>query len=196
MRRRGIVDHEGVERRAVTRYDDLPVTGLADTWADLASLPEISVAQLVVIGDAILWWRHGRPPNLLSDEVARRRGMPGVVLLREAVGLVRTRSASPMESLMRLGFVEAGLSEPELNAAVRTTDGEWLAEVDFLWRGSRVIGEFDGAHHADPAQFRRDARRRRLLEQHGWTYLQFTATTLYDAHEWSEALAELRRLLA
>ncbi len=196
IRRRGFADHEGLELRQVCQRHGVPVTGVADTWADLAALPGITIAQLVVVGDAILCWRSGRPPELLADEVRRRPGRAGVAALREALVLVRTRSASPMESLMRLGFGRAGLPEPELNADVLSPEGEWLARADFLWRTFRVLGEFDGVHHVDPEQFRRDARRRRRLEDHGWTYLQFTATTLYDGREWEESVARLRQLLS
>lgn len=196
IRRRGMIDHEGLERRSVLVRGGLPVTDVGDTWADLAAMPGTSLAQLVVAGDAILWWRTGRPPDFLADVVRRREGTRGMTLLREALPLVRQRSASPRESLVRLGILRAGLPEPELNADVHNEYGEWLAQVDFLWREQRVIGEYDGNDHAKPKRFRRDASRRQALEDLDFKYQQFTADTLFDPRQWEGAVARLRRWLA
>src|SRR5690606_33475410 len=49
VRRRGVVAHRGLDRREVTTLRGIPVTGLADTWLDLA--PFVSLEDLVVVGD-------------------------------------------------------------------------------------------------------------------------------------------------
>lgn len=195
IRRTGLAVHTGLQRRrAVTRHG-LPVTGLGDTWIDLAALPDATVRDLVVVGDAIASRGGDQDLSGLHDVVARRPRDRGIVAARRALALVRPGSGSPMESLARVGFVADGLPEPELNATVTDRFGQWLARVDFLWREARVVVEFDGAHHADPAQFRRDARRRRAIEEAGCTYLQITATTVFRADEWAEFIARLGALL-
>lgn len=190
-----MVQHTGLPRRTVVTAGGVSITAPSDTWADVATLPGIEVRDLVVVGDAVVA-RTGRADlEVLREVLMRRRGERGVRQLRTALALVRPRSASPTETLTRLGLCEAGLPEPELNAGVTDHHGQWLAEVDFLWRFARVLAEYDGAHHADPAQFRRDARRRAALEAAGWTYVQITAGTLYRPQEWAELIARLRALL-
>ncbi len=198
LRRRGIVTHSRAQGPEVESRYGLPVTTIVDTWADLAALPGVAVPELVAVGDAILWRRRhaDAPAGPLLDAVAARGGLPGVIGLRHAVGLMRVGSRSRMETLTRLDFATERLPEPELNGDVTDGPGQWVANCDFVWRSRRVVAEYDGLDHARPQRFRRDAQRRRLIEDAGWDYVQLTATTLYDAHEHAAVIARLRRLLA
>ena len=73
-----------------------------------------------------------------------------------------------MESRARLMFVDAGFPEPEVNAPVWDAAGEWLAEGDLVWRRHRLVGEYQGEHHAGRLRRSEDAFRRELLEDRGW----------------------------
>ncbi len=195
VRRRGIRTHYGLEHRAITTIGGLRVTSVADTWADLAVVDGVGVPELVVAGDAIVCWRIGRPPELLAEVVRRRVGHPGVALLRQALPLVRTRSASPMETRTRLRFLDGGLPEPELNAPVTDRYGQWVAESDFVWRLQRVVAEYEGAHHDGRRQAERDVQRRDQIHTAGWTYVPIVAGTFHRPAAWHELMSRLRREL-
>lgn len=195
IRRDGIVAHAGLDRRATCTRRGLLLTGMVDTWADMAALPGTSVADLVVVGDAILHRRGKQALPELHAAARGRHGFPGVVLLREAVDLVRVGSRSPMETVTRLDFAEQGLPEAELNADITDHVGQWIARPDFVWRARRTIAEYDGLGHGGRRQFRRDASRRRLIEDADWQYVQLTATTLSDPVEHAAIIDRLRRHL-
>jgi very-short-patch-repair endonuclease len=46
------------------------------------------------------------------------------------------------------------------------------------WPDMRVAVEYDGIHHADPMQMRRDRRRLKALVQAGWTVIHATGQDL------------------
>jgi hypothetical protein len=177
----------------------LPCVHPVTTWVDMAGLRPAhgrpTIDDLVVLADAILavW------PDLHADlaaEVERRKGARGIRALREALLLVRVGSASPMESRARLGFVRAGLPEPELNQNVFDDQGRWLARVDMLWRKQRVVVEYEGdQHRTDRIQWQRDIERTRRLEAAGWRVIRISADDLTDPVRWAELVRLLRPLL-
>jgi hypothetical protein len=185
--------------RALQRHHevlrDLPVTSPVDTWVDLASVPGLTVADLVIAGDAFCT----RTPDLLDPLVraaADHVGGRGRRLLRESGPLLRSGSGSPMETRARLSFGRAGLPEPELNAEVFAEDGHLLARVGFLWRDARVIVEYEGDHHrTDRRQWQSDIQRTRLLEALGWRVVRMTAAGLYGSGL-TRFIAELAALVA
>lgn len=176
VRRRGTVHHRGLERRRVVTRQGLPVIAPADTWCDLAG--SLSLTERVVLADATVNTWSGVPLDQLITAVARRDGERGVRALREALALVRTRSRSRTESLIRLALAAAGLPEPELNADIHDAQGGWVACSDFVWRRQRVLAEYDGDHHREQRQWRRDHIVRADLIAEGWRVHVFTATDL------------------
>lgn len=176
-RRPGVVGHRGLERRVVATPPGtgLRVVDVADTWCDLGELRRgsLTLHDMVVAGDAavaLLDARAGRPVGVAAlREALRRRNRPrGAVALRHALTLVRAGVRSPMESRARLMFVDAGFPEPEVNASLTDAAGEWLAEGDLVWRRHRVVGEYQGEHHADRRRRSEDAFRREILGAHAW----------------------------
>ena len=176
-RRRGVVGHRGLEWRAVASPPGLGlrVVDVPDTWCDLGELRRglLSLTDLVVAGDAavaILDARAGRAVGLAAlREALRHRNRPrGAVALRQALSQVRAGVRSPMESRARLMFVSAGFPEPEVNAPLTSSSGEWLGEGDLVWRPQRLVGEYQGEHHAARRRRSEDAFRRALVEDHGW----------------------------
>jgi hypothetical protein len=161
----------------------------------LASLPELSVDDLVIAGDAFAT----RDPALLKRMVAMGRGggpRRGVRKLRAAAELLRSGSGSPMETRARLAFLEAGLPEPELNATVYGPDGHFLARVDFLWRAAGVVVEYEGdQHRTNRRQWQNDVARVRLLEQQGLRVIRITSLDLFDASRLRALVAMLRGLV-
>lgn len=68
-----------------------------------------------------------------------------------------------METRARLTFVDSGFPEPEVSSPLTDPTGEWLAEGDLVWRRQRVVGEYQGEHHAGRRQRSEDALRRATL---------------------------------
>jgi len=175
-RRRGMVGHRGLEARTFGYAGRLPVVHPAQTWVELSAMAprfgRLSVDDLVVIADAVL---HTWPEMAadLAAQVHSRTGGRGVRNLRLALPLIRTGSASAMESRARLRFVASGLPAPELNQDGFDNEGIWLGRVDMLWRKQRVIVEYEGdQHRTDRLQWQRDIERVRRLEAAGWKVIR------------------------
>lgn len=184
LRRRGVIAHRAARRTTVVH--GLPVTGLAETWLDLA--PFVGLDDLVVLGDAVA----GRLGSVDPLRELLTASPKGVRHARTALEWVRVGSASPMETRSRVLFGRAGLPEPELNAEIHAVDGGWLATGDLVWREAKVVGEYQGADHfGDYARGDKDIVRRRLVEESGWTYVDFTKD---DYFRRPRRLALVRRL--
>lgn len=169
---------------SVRVHGGLRVTSPASTWACLAG-DVTDTHELVAIGDSVV-----RDPmfgsrisalatlsELAAAVSAGRR--PGVLRLREALPLVRTRSASRPESLLRLLLVSSGIPEPELNHPIRDHEGEIIAWGDLVYPRERVVVEFEGDHHrVDREQWTSDILRQERLERCGWLVVRVTGAQL------------------
>ncbi|TFB98786.1 hypothetical protein E3O42_14915 [Cryobacterium adonitolivorans] len=158
----------------------LVLTGPARTWLDLAAV--LTLAELVAIGDYLLYWES---PIVTRGELSAAlegySGRRGLQRARAVLPLLRTRSESPRESMLRVIIVLAGLPEPECNHSVFDANGTFLARGDLVYPGYRLFIEYQGDHHrTDRAQWRADIRRIGRLEDHGWRVLQFTDDDLQD----------------
>lgn len=75
-------------------------------------------------------------------------GRPSVERLREARDLATDRSASPMETRMRLIWIlDAGLPRPRCNWPIADQHGRYLGKPDLLAEHLGVFGEYDGRDH-------------------------------------------------
>ncbi|GID68243.1 hypothetical protein Acy02nite_61240 [Actinoplanes cyaneus] len=129
-------------------------------------------------------------------ELTRRRARwPGVPLLRGTMSLADGRAESPMETRLRLLFHDAGLPSPEPQVEVRDESGRLAGRVDLGWQAARVAAEYEGDHHRERGQFRRDIARVNALRRLGWTVLRFTAAdVIHRPRETAEAVrAELAK---
>ncbi|MDQ1688316.1 MAG: hypothetical protein QOK42_1291 [Frankiaceae bacterium] len=114
------------------------ITSPARTFADLAR--EATLAQAVVLGDAILR-RRIATVHELAEAVTRQAAWPGQRAAATALTLVDPRADSPLESLGRLGLVDAGLSVKPQHR-VRVSGSTYY--IDLLVNG-RLAVEGDGA---------------------------------------------------
>ena len=179
-RRAGCRGHRGLESREVVVCRGVRVVGAADTWCDLGELVgrRLGVDDLVVAGDAVLGRLGAEATSRLAGTLGARTSPRGGRALADALALVRPGVRSPMESRARLVFVRAGFPEPEVNQPVRDAAGGWLLEGDLVWRGQRVVGEYQGADHADRRRRSADAHRAGLARDEGWTVLELWAEDL------------------
>lgn len=186
VRRPGCRGHRGLESRETAVVDGVRVVDLADTWCDLGELGPraLTVEDLVVAGDAAVALIDRRAGSrvgaaALSAALARRVRPRGKVALARALTLVRHGVRSPMETRARLMFVHARFPEPEVNAPLTDRAGEWLAEGDLVWRGQRVVGEYQGEVHAERGRRSADALRRDVVEEEDWTVRELWAEDVY-----------------
>lgn len=198
VRRPEIHGRLGMERRALTLVGGMPVVSPYATWRDLVeTLPRDDA---VVMGDALAAWPHTAEEDQLGltslvrleAEVLNRTHNHGGPAAQRAFALVRAGSRSPMETRARLVFADAGLPEPELNAAI-FDEGQWVAMVDFLWRGQRVIVEYQGDHHrSSRSQWMADVDRMEMLRDLGWLVIPMTARHVSHLDAKGAFLARLR----
>ena len=87
---------------------------------------------------------------------------------RDVLALADRRAASPRESWLRVILIDGGLPRPTAQIRV-PLPGDRNAYLDLGWEPYKVAVEYDGrAHHAGPADQRRDDLRRQELNRLGW----------------------------
>jgi very-short-patch-repair endonuclease/predicted transcriptional regulator of viral defense system len=177
-----------------TVVDGTPVTTVARTLLDLASLRFITEAHLErACEQAILAGSF----DLRQVEALLRRsgGARGIRKLRAVLArgdLGEEIPASGLERRYRDLCAAAGLPAPEVNRYLLL--GDEYHKVDFLWRRERVVVEVDGRrYHSTGWQRRRDARREALLREHGFCHGRVDEETI--EHHATRAVATARNLL-
>lgn len=202
--------HRGLERRTVRTTSGVRVTGLIDTWVDLAEVTQpqqLSVEDLVVVADEVLMRMaeqvEVRPGEEEWEAIARfeiermgsrerpdRRAELAAVLAAR----VRARGAIRLRESLRLARVGSRSPMetrarllvvrrgfPEPELNVEVSGvGGWLLEGDLVWRRAKVIGEYQGEHHGGRRQRSIDVGRRSLVEDEGWKVVEFWAEDLYQ----------------
>jgi len=104
----------------------------------------------------------------------------------------KVRLRSRMEAKMLPLLTHHHLPIPETNVKLRVNHE--VFEVDFLWRGQRVVVETDGGrYHGNPIAQARDGHRNRVLARAGYRVPRIGWDELRD--EPDRAIAEIRRFL-
>jgi len=187
---RGVKVHRTPVRTTdVAVVDGMRVTSPVRAAWDVSTLADSLWALVIVDG---LLRRQVLTNADLEARLSVSAGAWGVSRAREVFQLSDGRSESPSESQVRFIMHQAGLPPPVLQFEVKV-EGQFVARVDFAWPERRVILEYDGAHHADALQMRRDRRRLNELVNAGWVVLHATASDLRDP---SALLHTLRTALA
>ncbi len=166
----------------------LPLTSPSRTFCDLSEILDLD--DLVAVGDRVA---HDHGAAAIEAELARRPRNRQSRVLREAVALIDDRAESPKETELRLLLVRAGFGPFAANFVVRDASGRFIARVDLALPAQRIAVEYEGDHHRDRDQWRRDLARRRRLEALGWIYLPVTQADLSDP---ADLLADLRAAVA
>jgi very-short-patch-repair endonuclease len=100
--------------------------------------------------------------------------------IQRAVSLADGLAESPQETRLRLILWASPLSRPVAQYTVRSTDGAFVARVDFAWPEHRVAVEYEGLWHAERQNVAKDRRRLNELRAAGWTVVFVTAAELHD----------------
>lgn len=130
----------------------------------------------------------------LSSLIELRRGWTGRDRARRALRDSANRVESPRESLLRILWLGTGLGRPITNPVLRTVEGEFLARVDMLDPDFGIVGEYDGAVHADADRRSDDARRQELLQRAGLRVIRATSTDLGTGAARASWQGRLRRI--
>lgn len=175
---------------AVRTLDGIRLTAPVETWLDLA--PTLSLPDLVALGDAVV---SGDEPlatvHDIQAAIRDRPGARGIRRAREAARIIRPGSRSRRESLLRVALADAGLPEPELNAAVELNDGSSY-RGDLVFRAHRVVVEYEGdQHRTDEWQWAHDLDRYNRMMASGWLPLRVARGLSFEAaaHLVRDALA-------
>jgi hypothetical protein len=131
----------------------------------------------------------------LRDALSARTRPRGKSVLTQALALVRSGARSPMETRSRLMFHRAGFPEPLVNEVVRDADGGFLLEGDLVWPERRVIGEYQGEHHASIKRRSADSNRAALAEDDGWRVLEIFSEDVHRAPRRIACLTRFARAL-
>lgn len=167
-----ITRNQRVQSDEVTQVAGLPVTSLARTAYDLATL--LPTGEAVARLDALM-----RATPFCVEEVLllakRYPGARGLRRLRTALPLVDAGAASPKETWLRLLLIDAGLPAPETQIPVNE-NWRTVGVLDMGWESYKVGAEYDGdQHRSDRRQYARDQWRIRRLEALGWIVIRVIA---------------------
>ncbi|MEP9385017.1 DUF559 domain-containing protein [Nocardioides cheoyonin] len=185
--RDGIVCHLA-RNGLVVRIGGVAVAAPAQCFLELATL--LPLVELVVVGDHMV--RKGMVGLEELRAFCAKAAGPGAALARTAVGYVRERVDSPMETRLRMLIVLAGLPEPEVNALVG--DGLAFRKYDLSYRRSRTIVEYDGRQHAERVeQWESDLERREAIDDDEWRILVVISKGIYKTP--GDTLARIHRVL-
>ncbi|WP_436527813.1 endonuclease domain-containing protein [Actinoplanes sp. HUAS TT8] len=176
--RRIMTHHTVLAPEDLTVLSGVPITTPTRTAFDLGR--RLSRTDAVMLIDAML-----RERTLQAEAAAglarQRPGWPGAARLRAVLSLADCRAESPMETRLRLLIHDAGIARPQPQFEVRDHLGRFVARVDLGWPAARVAAEYEGDHHRERTQFRRDVHRLNALRDAGWTVLRFTANDVLRA---------------
>lgn len=197
VRRQGVVGHQAQLRpEEITCGRFLSCTSALRTWFDLALI--LGEEDLVIAGDHLL--RRRQPLATASELDAyleTRRGAPGYRNAARARNRMRSGTDSPKETEVRLLLAGYGLPEPQINVPMFDGTGAWVQDPDMSYEEYKVAIQYDGGHHATPAQRRSDISRDEDALELGWRVVRLTQLDLdvRDAHGVPRAVTRVRRAL-
>lgn len=188
--RRSLHDHE------VEDVDGVRVASLArcayDMALDARSLGE-AVEALDTCCSTVTPGSRTTPSRIKSvlDSHVKTRG---IALVRRALPLVSTRSASPLETSTRLVVVrEAGYLDVRVNEPVFDLDGKLLGVADLLDVKRGIVVETDGDDHAGRSRRTRDNLRQEAMTRAGLVTVRVTADDHRDRRRLAARLRRIRR---
>jgi very-short-patch-repair endonuclease len=164
--------HTLLDPSDVTSIGELPVTTPERTAFDLGR--RLSRRTAVIAFDAMLR-QEVLDLGAVAELARQRHWWPGVARLHQVIRLADSRAESPMESLLRVLLVDAGLPAGQPQFEVRDAAGRLIGRVDLAWPAIRLAIEYEGDHHRGQEQFRRDIARVNALQHAGWTVIRLSA---------------------
>ena len=111
----------------------------------------------------------------IREAAERHPGQRGLKRARTTIALVDPGAESPAESRLRLLIVKAGFPRPVTQHPIDNEYGVLIGEVDLAWPDLEVAVEYEGRHHMDPDQIRKDIARIEEMIEMGWLVIRVTS---------------------
>lgn len=170
---RGIVTwSDAIDEDEICSIGDIHLTTPARTAVDLAcKFPEDTAVAAI---DALA---RATRMKVADIELAAERhsGRKGIKRARATIAFVDPGAESPRETWLRLLVVRAGYPPPQTQYPIYNEYGALLGEVDFAWPELKIAVEYEGRHHTDPEQLRKDILRIDEIIEMGWTVIRVTS---------------------
>ncbi|MCV7066414.1 hypothetical protein H7H51_12985 [Mycolicibacterium farcinogenes] len=169
---RGIVTWaDAIEDDEICQIGGIRLTTPARTAVDLAcKFPEDTAVAAI---DALARAAHLKVSDIESA-ADRHSGRKGIKQARTTIALVDPGAESPQETWLRLLVVRAGYPAPQSQYPVYNEYGALIGEVDLAWPELKIALEYEGSHHTDPEQLRKDIQRVDAMIEMGWTVIRIT----------------------
>lgn len=174
VRHKNVVGHQqSLEPEEIVAGVRVSCTSPLRTWFDLAGI--LSLDELVIAGDFLLRRRNPLTTiDRLDAYLAGKQGRAGYRRAMRARSLIRAGTDSPKETELRLLLIRHGLPEPGINVPMFDETGGWIQDPDLSYEQEKVAIQFDGGHHATPAQRRSDIFRDENARDAGWRVVVLT----------------------
>lgn len=169
---RGIVTWaDAIDDDEICSIGDIRLTTPARTAVDLAcKFPEDAAVAAI---DALA---RATRMKVFDIELAAERhsGRKGIKQARATIALVDPGAESPQETWLRLLVIRAGYPPPQTQYPIYNEYGVLIGEVDCAWPELQIALEYEGRHHTDPEQFRKDIQRVDAIAEMGWIVIRVT----------------------
>jgi hypothetical protein len=179
----------GLPPEHVTTCHAVLVTTAARTVVDLSRI--VSFRSGVVVADSAL--ANGCPREEIEAVLDYCQRWPGRRKAVQVAAFASPLAESPLESVSRVLFHDAGLPTPTLQHEIIGYSGGRY-RVDFYWEECGVVGEADGlVKYDDPDAGRREKVRELDLEDVGLEVVRWTWAQIWNTPE--VVVAKVRRAL-
>lgn len=170
---RGIVTWaDALDDDEVCAIGEMRLTTPSRTAVDLARRCREDVAVAAI--DALA--RAARLSGADIQAAAQRHpGQRGLKRARATIALVDPGAESPGETRLRLLIVRAGFPRPVSQHPIYNEFGVLIGVVDLAWPGLNIAIEYEGRHHTDPDQIRKDIARIEEMIEMGWLVIRVTS---------------------
>ncbi|OMB78319.1 hypothetical protein [Mycolicibacterium conceptionense] len=170
---RGIVTWaDAIEDDEICSIGEIRLTTPARTAVDLAcKFPEDTAVAAI---DALARAAHLKVADI-EQAAERHTGRKGIRQARATIALVDPGAESPQETWLRLLVIRAGYPRPQTQYPVYNEYGALIGDVDLAWPELKIALEYEGRHHTDPEQLRKDIQRVDAIVETGWIVIRVTS---------------------
>ncbi|QZH57681.1 hypothetical protein K1X22_15065 [Mycolicibacterium farcinogenes] len=170
---RGIVTWaDAIEDDEICSIGEIRLTTPARTAVDLAcKFPEDTAVAAI---DALARAAHLKVADI-EQAADRHTGRKGIRQARATIALVDPGAESPQETWLRLLVIRAGYPRPQTQYPVYNEYGALIGDVDLAWPELKIALEYEGRHHTDPEQLRKDIQRVDAMAETGWIVIRVTS---------------------